>query len=116
MSRDTKMLQQAVRCLSARKGGPTAVKRRVEMRRQYLAGKLMEERAAVDPEFRRQMQTVLETQLAPKDRWVLRDLMQAWGWASGKKLSAPLQREEPAVCGYFAHKERPRCVCSKPAG
>ena len=110
MSRDAKMLQQVVRCLSERKGGPTAVKRRVDMRRQYLAGKLMEERAAVDRDFRRRMQTVLEMELAPKDRWVLRDLMEEWGWPSDKRLSAPPQREEPAVCGYFAHKERPRCI------
>jgi hypothetical protein len=110
MSRDAKMLQQVLRCLSERKGGPAALKRRVEMRRQYLAGKLMEERAAVDRDFRRHMQAVLETQLAPKHRWVLRDLMEKWGWASDKRLSAPPQREEPAVCGYFAHKERPRCV------
>ena len=110
MSADAKMLQQVVRCLSERKGGPAAVKRRVEIRRQYLAGKLMEERAAVDREFRRHMQTALEMELAPKNRWVLTDLMQEWGWTSGKRQSAPLQREEPAVCGYFAHKERPRCV------
>jgi hypothetical protein len=110
MSRDVKMLQQAVRCLSARKGGPTALKRNLDMRRKYLAGKLMEERAAVDRDFRRRMQTVLEMELAPKDRWVLRDLMEEWGWPSDKRLSAPPQREEPAVCGYFAHKERPRCI------
>ena len=85
MSADAKMLQQVVRCLSERKGGPAALKRKLDMRRKYLAGKLMEAQAAVDREFRRQMQTVLERQLAPKDRWVLRDLMQEWGWRSSRR-------------------------------
>ncbi len=107
MARDAKMLQQVVRCLSERKGGPTALKRRVEMRREYLAGKLMEARAAVDREFRRQMQTVLETHLAPKHRWVLRDLMEKWGWPS-RRGSALAQPSRP--CGYFPHKEAATAV------
>jgi hypothetical protein len=108
MSRDLTMLRQVVRCLSARKGGPAALKRKLDMRRKYLSGTLMEAVAAVDREFRRKMQRALETHLAPKHRWVLKDLMQEWGWESGKRLSAPLQREDPAVCGYFAHRERVR--------
>jgi hypothetical protein len=85
MSADSRMLQQVVRCLSERKGGPAALKRKLDMRRRYLAGKLMEARAAVDREFRRQMQTALEMQLAPKDKWVLRDLMREWGWPSRRR-------------------------------
>ena len=85
MARDDKMLRQVVRCLSKRKGGPTALKRSLQRRREYLSGKLMEAHAAVNREFRRQMQTTLELHLAPKDRWVLRDLMREWGWPSRRR-------------------------------
>lgn len=85
MARDDTMLRQVVRYLSERKGGPAALKRRVRRRREYLAGKMMEAHAAVNREFRRQMQTTLEMHLPPKDRWVLRDLMQQWGWPSRRR-------------------------------
>lgn len=39
-------------------------------------------RAKLDPEFRRQLQLDLEKELAPEDRWVLRHLLQKWGWPS----------------------------------
>lgn len=110
MSGDDAMLRQVVRCLSMRRGGPAALKRKADMRRKYVAGTLVETLARGDREFRRKLQEVLELHLAPKHGWVLRDLMEEWGWGSCKTPSVPIDREEPAVRGYFAHKERERCL------
>jgi hypothetical protein len=43
--------------------------------------------AKVDPDFRRKLQLDLEKELAPEDRWVLRNLMQKWGVAVPPSLS-----------------------------
>lgn len=40
--------------------------------------------AKIDPEFRWKLHLVLEKELAPEQRWLLKDLMKEWGWPSGR--------------------------------
>jgi hypothetical protein len=57
---------------------------RAERRRNRLAGAILFERARVDRDFAKTLLGIFEKHLESKDRGILMELMEEWGWPTGK--------------------------------